>query len=171
MNLFKFPASDPGWWEKEPSTKAGKLWQNLGDWAWIISHPKLENLDGLFWALPQWIKDAAQPKGKKDLKIIAFKEGGKWMFNKLPITWHEELCFGGALDEISKGSNKISISISLEEQEGWEIMHFIDHDFWSPGASFWHWKQHDIWLCGWLPWFFGFIPEKMWFKAEPIKGT
>ena len=126
-------------------------------------------LTNLFHQLPEGLTKALQPKGQTQLSITAYKKGdGEWAFNKFPITFDEGLYMKEALDELAKGASKIKVHLSTTPVDGWEKAHFIEPDHWDPGASYWHWKHHDIWLCSWLPWYFGEIPETLWFSTEAV---
>ena len=112
------------------------------------------------------MKNVFKPKGKTSLKITAFKEDGDWMFNLPPITWKESLCFPDALNEISQGKNKVSLFISIVPVENAEVMDWYQCDPCWMEANEYTWKGHNIWLCPWLQWYFGEVPEKIWFIAE-----
>ena len=119
-----------------------------------------------YWTLPQKVKDFFRPKGKTQLTITAFKEGEDWMFNLPPITWKESLCFPEALNEIAKGRTKVKLFISTQPVEGAEVMHWERQDpCWTEANEF-SWNNHIIWLCPWLQWWFGEVPQRIWFTVQ-----
>ena len=124
-------------------------------------------MTNLFHQLPSWLTAALQPKtAPTALTIHAFKhEVDGWMFNMLPVTWHEQLFFGDVLDQLAAGGNKLTLQISATPQDSWEAIHHLTDDAWG-GGSVWHWHGQELWLCSWLKWFFWQQPETLWFTVK-----
>lgn len=124
-------------------------------------------IPNLFHSLPQSVLDFFQPKDKTSLTIHAYKTDlDEWFFNYFPITWKEGLCFPEALDELAGGARRITLTISTEPMDGAERVTFLMDDPYYPAASEYVWKQHRIWLCPWLQWFFGYKPADLWFVVK-----
>ena len=120
-----------------------------------------------FHSLPQSVLDFFQPKDKTSLTINAYRcNDGEWYFNRFPITFKEGLCFPEVLNELSNGKPRIKLVVSTEQLPGSErVVYEMDDPFWSE-ASIYRWKGHEIWLCPWLQWFFGYKPADLWFQVK-----
>ena len=123
------------------------------------------NTTATWWALPKWITDAIQPKGKTSISFKAYKKGENWYFDApLLLTWNEGLACTDQLDELADGSDSIWITASTEpiEDAAMKIWYEGD-DAWDQTASIYiDPKGKTIWLCGWLLWYFGYKPEYLW---------
>ena len=129
----------------------------------------LSKINCTWWSTPTWITDLVKPKGATTLKFIAYKYKGGWYFDKPTLlTWKEALVFTEALDELADGHDKLKFTLSSEPIKGGEKAWYFQDDPIDTSASHYYWKDHLIWLCGWLPWYFGCKPTNLWFTAIPM---
>ena len=129
----------------------------------------LNKIHATWWSTPSWITNIIKPKDKTTLSFVAYKHGNGWYFDKPSLlTWKEALVFDEALDEISQGHSKINFTLSSVPIHGAEKAWYFQDDPIDMTASHYYWKDHLIWLCGWLPWYFGHKPQNLWFTAEPF---
>ena len=115
-----------------------------------------------------------QPQDQKELTIFPYKEHGCWVFDREPITWKELLVFTSLLDKFAKGANKIKLEITTDFASGWDSIQYESDDQTDPQASLYYLNSdptEDVWLCSWLPWFFGYKPERIWFQVTPLSAN
>lgn len=125
-------------------------------------------MTNFFWYMPDWVKTIFKPKGKTTLSITAYKDGDEWYFNKFPITWKESLVFKEALDHMAQGKSKMKIFISTQQFPGAEVMSWYQADPCWMEANEYTWKGFQIWICPWSQWYWGFVPEQMYFTVEGV---
>ncbi len=127
------------------------------------------DLTNFWWSLPTWLTDKVKPNGKTTLSFTAYKaDDGYWYFNKPALlTWKESLVFTDALNELAGDSTKLDMTLSSEPIPGAHKAWYCQDDPLDLTASHYYWGDHLIWLCGWLPWYFGDKPENLWFTADP----
>ena len=114
--------------------------------------------------LPQWLTSAIQPKNKTSFTLTAFKHGEEWFFHApLLLTWWEGLAPVNQLNELAKGKDKVKLTVTTFEVDGALKLTYDQDDPWDQSAS--HYFDPDlqtVWLCGWLPWYFGGKPEYLY---------
>ena len=123
------------------------------------------NLTNLWWSLPPQLTKLIQPKGKTSITFKAYKEGEQWYFNApLLLTWKESLMMPKQLDEMAEGAQSLWLKASIYKEEGATLKIWYEgDDTWDQTASIYiDPAGQTIWLCGWLPWYFGYKPENLW---------
>ena len=125
------------------------------------------NLTNLWWSLPKWMTNLVKPNNPTSLTIHAYKWNGDWYFNAPHLlTWMESLVFTDVLDELAVGGNKCTLTISTTHVDGAISIWYEGDDAWDQTASIYVWGTKTIWLCGWLPWFFGYKPSTLWITVD-----
>ena len=126
------------------------------------------NLSNLWWKLPGWVQKTLKPEGKTEISFTTHKgKNGTWFFHApLLLTFWESLCFPEVLDKLSQGENKLKVHVSTNPTPDSDVYEFLSLDDEEPGGSFWKTPDNElIWLCGWLPWFFGEVPNKLYVRC------
>ena len=120
-----------------------------------------------WWALPSWVTKLIQPKGKTSITFTAFKHDGYWFFH-LPqyLTWWEGLHSGHVLEQLSKGADQVTLTTTTYPVDGALKLTYQEDDALDLSASIYFTPDlQTVWLCGWLPWYFGHKPEYLYVQC------
>ena len=128
-----------------------------------------------FHNLPKWVQGLFKPRRPQlHLVINAFRRDGKWWFHKLPITFNEGLHAIELLDRLGGGATRLQIELTTEQQpadQRWMVLQFERLDDTEAGASWWHLSGSPFFLCSWLPFWFGFIPQTLYVRLTPSNDS
>ena len=125
------------------------------------------NLTNLWWSLPNWLTNLIQPTNKTSITLVAYKQDGGWYFNAPSLlTWKESLVFTNVLDQIADGDDHVSLTVSTYPMDGAMHLWYEGDDALDQTASIYVWGTQTVWLCGWLPWYFGTKPSDLWVTAS-----
>ena len=70
------------------------------------------------------------------------------------------------LDEMAEGAQSLWLKASIYKEEGAMKIWYEGDDTWDQTASIYiDPAGQTIWLCGWLPWYFGYKPENLWIST------
>ena len=118
----------------------------------------------IWWMLPQWLTSAIQPKNKTSFTLTAFKHEEQWFFHApLLLTWWEGLAPVNQLNELAKGKDKVKLTVTTHPVDGAMKLTYQEDDALDQSASvYFDPDLQTVWLCGWLPWYFGGKPEYLY---------
>ena len=109
---------------------------------------------------PKWLTSAIQPKNKTSFTFTAFKHDGQWFFHPpLLLTWWDGLAPAEQLEELAKGKHEVKLTVCTDPIKGALKLTYQEDDPLDQSASIYFDPQlRTVWLCGWLPWYFGTKP-------------
>lgn len=109
---------------------------------------------------------------KNELRMRFYKEEGLWYADVKgwPGPKGMLLMVDGAdtfLDYLSNNGNEISLDLSLDPKQGYDVLNYRyphpgnDGAYYSTQMSE---DEHILWLCGVTEFVFGFMPEEVWYR-------
>jgi len=109
---------------------------------------------------------------KNELRMRFYKEEGLWYADVKgwPGPKRMLLMVDGAdtfLDYLSNNGNEISLDLSLDPKQGYDVLNYRyphpgnDGAYYSTQMSE---DEHILWLCGVTEFVFGFMPEEVWYR-------
>jgi hypothetical protein len=114
--------------------------------------------------------------GETSREFRFYKESsGRW-FVDLPewkaAKWHLEMVEGAdyVLDSFkSEHRNDVTLYVSLEHFDGAEVLEKSFDDPQGDGADYRYWDTNTkammtVWLCGVTEWYYGYMPDKIYFR-------
>ena len=115
-------------------------------------------------------------KGKKEREFRFYQESNGAWFVDLPewkaARWYLQMVAGAdyILDCLkSEHRDDIILYVSLEHFDGAEVLVKSFEDPQGDGADYRYWDTNQktmmtVWLCGVTEWFYGYMPEKIYFR-------
>ena len=102
--------------------------------------------------------------GADGFTFTAFKHDGQWFFHaSLLLTWWEGLAPAEQLEELAKGKDEVKLTVCTDPIKGALKLTYQEDDPLDQSASIYFDPQlRTVWLCGWLPWYFGTKPAYLY---------
>ena len=148
----------------------------------------MKNITCTWWALPEWVKSIIKPKHKKTWTFPVYKSEGKDWYMDIPsLLTFKELLTGGTeecldwwykeqsgKDPVPGSKFKMTLSDKPTPSYTTKIIHEPTEMYsaWVDGDDSYWWdpvSKKTIWLCPYLPWLMGGIPDKMYVSLEVVK--
>jgi len=89
--------------------------------------------------------------GADGFTFTAFKHDGQWFFHApLLLTCWEGLAPAEQLEELAKGKDEVKLTYQEDDPLDQSASIYFDP------------QLRTVWLCGWLPWYFGTKPAYLY---------